>query len=110
MSMPNCWGTTVQLYQSTTFWDLFGKNGSKNTLSQCLQGGGTEAAFLTALYNAYVFYSPSGGYPLKCTDVHAVWHGWGNLSPGASGLKGLSQANAALFFEQLDVHRARRPL
>ena len=52
-SMPNRWGKTVYLYQSTTFRNLFG-SGSTNTLSQCLQGGGTDAAFLTALYNAYV--------------------------------------------------------
>jgi hypothetical protein len=101
-SMPNYRGTTVYLYQSTTFRDLFG-SGSTNTLSQCLQGGDTYAAFLTALYNAYVYYSPSGGYPLQYTDVYAVWdQNWTKLSPGASGLNGLTPSQAALFFEQLD--------
>ena len=48
-------------------------------------------------------YNSSGGYPLKYTDVYAVWDGnWANLSPGASGLKGLTSSQAALFFEQLD--------
>jgi hypothetical protein len=94
-SMPNYRGTTVKLYQDTTFSSLFG-SGSTQTISQCLASGlSNQCAFLTALFNAY--YLNSYGYPFKYTDIYAIWSNPTKLGAG------VDQNHAALFFQQLDA-------
>jgi len=93
--IANYAGKLTPLYQSTTFNQLFG-SGTTQTIIQCLSSGSTtQGAFLTALFNAT--YLNGSGYPYKETDIYAIW-----ANPTKLGT-GVSQAQAALFFQQLDA-------
>jgi len=89
--------TTVYLYQTTTFKNLFVNNGADNTtIINCLASGtSTEGAYLTALFNAY--FLNGYGYPYKYTDVYNYW-----TTPTALGA-GVTKTQVALFFQQLNA-------
>ena len=88
-------GQLTPLYQTTTFKQLFG-SGTTQTIVQCLASGSTnQGAFLTALFNA-VYFNGSG-YPYKATDIYGIW-----ANPSKLGT-GVTQTQAALFFQQLDL-------
>ena len=87
-------GQSTPLYQTTTFKQLFG-SGTTQTIVQCLASGSTnQGAFLTALCNAAYFNG--SGYPYKVTDIYGIW-----ANPTKLGT-GVTQTQAALFFQQLD--------
>ncbi len=87
-------GQSTPLYQTTTFKQLFG-SGTTQTIVQCLASGSTnQGAFLTALLNAAYFNG--SGYPYKVTDIYGIW-----ANPAKLGT-GVTQTQAALFFQQLD--------
>jgi hypothetical protein len=94
-SIPNYNNQQVWLYQTTLFKTLFG-SGDTKTIMQCLAAGtSTEGAYLTALFNAYYFNG--SGYPYKYTDIYGFWSHPTNLGAG------VTQAQVALFLQQLDA-------
>ena len=93
--IANYAGVLTPLYQTTTFSQLFG-SGTTQTIISCLSSGSTtQGAFMTALLNAT--YLNGVGYPYKATDIYAIWK-----TPTKLGT-GVTQAQAGLFFQQLDA-------
>jgi hypothetical protein len=92
--------STVYLYQTTTFITLFGTNPGDNPkkpttiLTYLGEPSTNQAAYLTALFNAYYFHT--SGYPYKTSQIYEFWATPTSLAPG------LDQTLVAQYFDQLN--------